>query len=118
MINFIEKYQLSELKTKMSQESQKPSFVNTQGFPTEPCDSINSTPIMFDEHIVDYRDGLTKLEYFSAIALQGLLSNPNYAGSAECLAEGIIADQAVMQAEALIEKLNSYRQYKHEQLSQ
>lgn len=45
--------------------------------------------------------GLTKRELFAAIALQGLLANPSGAGTVDHF-----ADDAVKQADALIERLN------------
>lgn len=47
--------------------------------------------------------GLTQRKLFSAIAMQGILANPVLAGETESL----VADKAVKQAEALIERLKS-----------
>jgi len=46
--------------------------------------------------------GLTKREYFSALALQGLCANPDY----ERMSDTLVSSRAVGEADRLIEKLN------------
>lgn len=48
--------------------------------------------------------GLTKREYFAALAMQGLLSNPDFVAHTPLHA----AEWAVSNADALIETLNKY----------
>jgi hypothetical protein len=51
--------------------------------------------------------GLTKKEYFAALALQGILANPNIArNSADLDSSDFLADHAVNLAGALINELN------------
>ncbi|GGH02878.1 hypothetical protein [Pedobacter zeae] len=72
---------------------------------TKPNDPINpSTTLQYsgNAQLGDIKvttDGLTKREYFAALALQGLLS---YHGG------GLLAERAVEQANALIYELNKY----------
>lgn len=47
-------------------------------------------------------DGLTKREYFAALAMQGLMACPDISGSRE-----IIAEESVKQADALLKALES-----------
>jgi len=53
--------------------------------------------------------GLTKREYFAAIAMQGLLSNPEwmkeYKGEKYLMQSDIVADVALKHADALLDKL-------------
>jgi hypothetical protein len=61
--------------------------------PSTPCSYINS------DFTVDYSiyQGLTKREYFAAMALQGLLANPNIS---------VVTSDAVLYADRLIAELN------------
>lgn len=67
---------------------------------TKPNAPINSIPDL-NNHPSEWY-GLTKREYFAAMALQGILANkgPYWVGNAQ------IAEEAVMIANKLIESLN------------
>lgn len=55
-----------------------------------------------DSAVFDH-NGLTKREYFAAMALQGLLSNPS---QINYMSFEIVVSRAVNSADALIEELN------------
>lgn len=62
-------------------------------------------------HSHDIEEGLTKREYFAAIALQGLLVNSAHgllAGESHCVKEEQFAEFAVSMANALIQELSKY----------
>lgn len=61
--------------------------------------SVNAFPRMFGNDAP--KDGLTKREYFAAVALQGLLACPSNVNMAE-----YIAKDAVIMADQLIIELN------------
>lgn len=50
----------------------------------------------------EYTNGLTKREYFAALAMQGQLSNPE----SWCVADEKIAEWSRMMADALIQELS------------
>lgn len=50
-------------------------------------------------------DGLTKREYFAALAMQGLLACPDISASRE-----VIAEESVKQADDLLKALEKYNQ--------
>lgn len=56
--------------------------------------------------------GLTKREYFAAMALQGLLSNDGYVNRVESYSKEIARD-AVVYADALIEELEKWTNKKY-----
>ena len=68
-------------------------IINKQGFPTIPeaVDDFSSSSI-----------GLTKLEYFAGLAMQGALAHPKMQASMK-----VIAEKSVEQALALIAELES-----------
>jgi hypothetical protein len=55
------------------------------------------------------QDGLTKREYFAAMAMQGLLSNPEwmkeYKGEKYLMQSDIVADVAIRTADTILAKL-------------
>lgn len=57
----------------------------------------------------DYSTGLTKRELFAAMAMQGLLSNPEV-HKAGGYTRADLAAESVMQADALIEALNEAKE--------
>jgi hypothetical protein len=65
---------------------------------------------------VPYREpsGLSKREYFAAVAMQGLLSNPEMARAMRVVPDvarhSSVAETAVLAADALIEALNTVKQ--------
>ena len=74
---------------------------------TKGNDLINSTDTRFVEVDEDgmpiyamVKEGLTKREYFAAMALQGLLANPNYTRNP------LIGQTAVSISDVLIKALN------------
>lgn len=70
---------------------------------TNPNDPAHPTPEMFDEVQVGVIYGLTKLEEFSARAMQGILANDR---SANSMTFADIAGASVKQAKELIYQLN------------
>ena len=54
-------------------------------------------------------NGLTKREYFAAMAIKGILSNPHLVAEYENSTE-LIADAATLQADRLIESLNKEKE--------
>jgi hypothetical protein len=54
----------------------------------------------------DFGHGLTKREYFAAMAMQGMLSNIFDLGESGTISQDFIASHAVVQADALINALN------------
>ncbi|NJN89438.1 MAG: hypothetical protein HC840_13070 [Leptolyngbyaceae cyanobacterium RM2_2_4] len=72
---------------------------------TNSADTAFPSQIFFDEHLVDCSDGLTKREYFAAMAMQGLLARDVAGIGAEANAKA-----AVEQADALINWLNRGQQ--------
>jgi hypothetical protein len=52
--------------------------------------------------VVLAKTGLTKREYFAAMAMQGMCANPDYTRNSP----SVIAEWSVKQADALIEALN------------
>jgi hypothetical protein len=66
-----------------------------KGDVTEP--SVNAFPRMFGNDAP--QDGLTKREYFAAVAMQGLLACPNNVNMAQDIAKGavIMADQLIIE---------------------
>jgi len=52
------------------------------------------------------RQGLTKLEHFAGLAMQGILASPNLNID---LAEKLIAEAAIVQAKALLEELEKQK---------
>jgi hypothetical protein len=66
-----------------------------KGDVTQP--SVNAFPRMFGNDAP--QDGLTKREYFAAVALQGLLACPNNVNMAQDIAKGavIVADQLIIE---------------------
>ena len=76
---------------------------------------INPEHVAFplpNQDLVGAETGLTKREYIAAMALQGLLSNPNIASKwpeslyKEALKVTPVCDAAVQQADALIKALS------------
>lgn len=67
---------------------------------THSNEPINSIPDL-NNHPSDWY-GLTKREYFAAMAMQGIISNPNN----HYVTSYSIAERAVQIADALIEQLN------------
>lgn len=63
--------------------------------------NANAFPQAKEDLNVDSEYGLTKREYFAAMAMQGLLANGNYITSYKLLGE-----ESVMFADALIAELN------------
>jgi len=59
--------------------------------------NANAFPQAKEDLNVDSEYGLTKREYFAAMALQGLLANPNIS---------VVTSDAVIYADRLIEELN------------
>jgi hypothetical protein len=59
-------------------------------------------PMVENKDTISYNKGLTKREYFAAMAMQGLLANGNYITNYKFLGE-----ESVMFANALIEALNN-----------
>ena len=59
--------------------------------------SVNAFPRMFGNDAP--QDGLTKREYFAAVAMQGLLACPNNVNMAQDIAKGavIMADQLIIE---------------------
>lgn len=59
--------------------------------------SVNAFPRMFGNDAP--QDGLTKREYFAAMAMQGLLACPNNVNMAQDIAKGavIVADQLIIE---------------------
>ncbi len=59
--------------------------------------NVNAFPRMFGNDAP--KDGLTKREYFAAMAMQGLLACPNNVNMAQDIAKGavIIADQLIIE---------------------
>lgn len=59
--------------------------------------NVNAFPRMFGNDAP--KDGLTKREYFAAMALQGLLACPNNVNMAQDIAKGaiIMADQLIIE---------------------
>jgi hypothetical protein len=59
--------------------------------------SVNAFPRMFGNDAP--QDGLTKREYFAAMAMQGLLACPNNVNMAQDIAKGavIMADQLIIE---------------------
>jgi hypothetical protein len=59
--------------------------------------SVNAFPRMFGNDAP--QDGLTKREYFAALAMQGLLACPNNVNMAQDIAKGavIVADQLIIE---------------------
>lgn len=59
--------------------------------------NVNAFPRMFGNDAP--KDGLTKREYFAAVALQGLLACPNNVNMAQDIAKGaiIMADQLIIE---------------------
>lgn len=66
-----------------------------RGDATQP--NVNAFPRMFGNDAP--QDGLTKREYFAAMALQGLLACPNNVNMAQDIAKGavIMADQLIIE---------------------
>jgi hypothetical protein len=66
-----------------------------KGDVTQP--SVNAFPRMFGNDAP--QDGLTKREYFAAMALQGLLAYPNNVNVTQDIVKGavIIADQLIIE---------------------
>lgn len=75
---------------------------------TNPNDSINVIIHPVSKEVEGH--GLTKREHFAAMAMQGLLANPEhrkeYKGQTYLMESNIYSDQAVNLADALIEALN------------
>jgi len=67
---------------------------------TNPKEPANPT------RINSVNQGLNKLEYFAVVAMQGILANSYADEAGPRLAAEDIADIAVKQAQALIERLN------------
>lgn len=61
----------------------------------------NAFPVVVTAADATYSTGLTKREYFAAMAMQGIIANPNIEISYDELAES-----SVRQAECLIDELN------------
>ena len=61
-----------------------------------------------NDHINNIEYGLTKREYFAALAMQGLLSNSKVInpGGALCITKSEMMGIAVISANVLIEELN------------
>ncbi|MCA6470520.1 MAG: hypothetical protein IM591_08965 [Chitinophagaceae bacterium] len=59
-------------------------------------------PVVVNENTNYFHGGLSKREYFAAMAMQGLLANGNYITNYKFLGE-----ESVMFANALIEALNN-----------
>lgn len=59
--------------------------------------NVNAFPRMFGNDAP--KDGLTKREYFAAMAMQGLLACPNNVNMAQDIAKGaiIMADQLIIE---------------------
>lgn len=59
--------------------------------------NVNAFPRMFGNDAP--QDGLTKREYFAAVAMQGLLACPNNVNMAQDIAKGavIVADQLIIE---------------------
>jgi hypothetical protein len=59
--------------------------------------NVNAFPRMFGNDAP--QDGLTKREYFAAMAMQGLLACPNNVNMAQDIAKGavIVADQLIIE---------------------
>lgn len=59
--------------------------------------NVNAFPRMFGNDAPN--DGLTKREYFAAMAMQGLLACPNNVNMAQDIAKGavIVADQLIIE---------------------
>lgn len=57
------------------------------------------------------QEGLTKREYFAAMAMQGLLSNPEwmkeYKGEKYLMESDIVAELAIKNADAVLEALST-----------
>ena len=53
-----------------------------------------------------YWSGLTKLEHFAGLAMQGILASPNLNID---LAEKLIAEAAIVQAKALLDELEKQK---------
>lgn len=67
--------------------------------------NTNSEDFAFPVHSESIEFGLTKLEYFAAFALQGLLANPDFRNIVKKYS-GSLPDIAVQYADDLIEELN------------
>ena len=52
-------------------------------------------------HILSHEEGLTKREYFAAMAMQGILAHPEHSK----FTAAAIADDAIRQADALLAEL-------------
>lgn len=78
--------------------------------PNEPLNCNNGNGFYNDELNRTHAGvGLTKREYFAAMAMQGMLANSHDEGCNNPLSKlsnGVIAHLAVLQAECLIEELN------------
>jgi len=70
--------------------------------PTDPHTPINAQLLKFTDGTSSLVVGLTKREYFAAMAMQGISANEVFASRSS----GAIAQWSVKQADALIEQLN------------
>lgn len=77
---------------------------------TEPNDLVHAYGYANEQSHFDSQGGLTKREHFAAMAMQGLLSNPEwmqiYEGQKYIFASEIVAQTSLNMADALIEQLN------------
>jgi hypothetical protein len=73
---------------------------------TNPKDPVYPTDSYYDEIRTGQRDGMTKLEYFSALILAGLAADSEYHAPTENK-----ASLAVEYAKALIEELRNQKDF-------
>lgn len=76
----------------------KKTYATSTAFPFSREEEVGD----YGHRVPKFQDGLTKREYFAAMAMQGLCSNPEYVQ----LGPTQIAEHAVTQADKLIEELN------------
>lgn len=72
---------------------------NELEFPYTELDSYSGNP--YNNHF-----GITKREYFAAMAIQGILANPELFGLSSGILSDIFSKWAVKQADSLINELN------------